>query len=238
MTGLVTAITTGVAAFGATNIDDIAILLLFFSQVDSTLRYWHIVIGQYLGFTAIVLASLPGFLGSSLLSPAWIGLLGFIPITIGLNRILNQEDMVAEVEADISRSQHSITASFLSPQTYSIAVVTFANGGDNIGIYVPLFASSNWNTLIVILSVFFLLVGVWCYVAYLLTEKLAIALSFTRYVNYLVPFVLIGLGSFIILSNQALSLFQLVASCLCLVVLVRKGDRLSEERASQISTKV
>ena len=52
------ALAQGLIAFAGTNIDDIIILLLFFSQVDANLRRRHIVFGQYLGFTAIILASL------------------------------------------------------------------------------------------------------------------------------------------------------------------------------------
>jgi len=66
------------------------------------------------------------------------------------------------------RSPANTFASLLSPQTYKVAAVTFANGGDNIGIYVP---SSDLTSLGVILSVFFLLIGV-CYVAYQLTASL------------------------------------------------------------------
>ena len=64
MSGLVTAIPTGLTAFSATNIDDIVILTLFFSQVNAAFRRRHIVVGQYLGFGTLVLASLPGFFGS------------------------------------------------------------------------------------------------------------------------------------------------------------------------------
>ncbi len=60
---LITAFTQGIIAFAATNIDDISILLLFFSQIDSNFCRRHIFIGQYLGFVAIILLSLPGFLG-------------------------------------------------------------------------------------------------------------------------------------------------------------------------------
>ena len=55
-----TALATALTAFAATNIDDIIILLLFFSQTNKNFRWWHIVIGQYLGFTAIIIFSLPG----------------------------------------------------------------------------------------------------------------------------------------------------------------------------------
>ncbi len=43
MSSIGTAFTQGIIAFVATNIDDIIILLLFFSQVDANLRRRHIV---------------------------------------------------------------------------------------------------------------------------------------------------------------------------------------------------
>jgi len=63
MSKISTTITEGIIAFVATNIDDIIILLLFFSQLNTQFRCRHIFLGQYLGFTAIIIASLPGFLG-------------------------------------------------------------------------------------------------------------------------------------------------------------------------------
>ena len=72
MSGLVTTIPTGATAFCATNLDDILVLLVFFSQVNDSFRCRHIVVGQYLGFTILVLASLPGFFGSLILPKPWI----------------------------------------------------------------------------------------------------------------------------------------------------------------------
>ncbi len=219
MSGLVTAISKGLTAFTATNLDDIVILLLFFSQVNAVFRRRHIVIGQYLGFGTLVAASLPGFFGGLIIPQPWIGLLGILPIAIGVGRLLNQEDE-SEGEEEMRQPENTLLTSFLSPQTYSVAAVTFANGGDNIAIYVPLFASSTWESVPVILGVFFSLVGVWCYTAYQLTRLPAIADALTRYGNHLVPFVLIGLGILILvdshtLENRGLTVITLVASCLC-----------------------
>jgi cadmium resistance protein CadD (predicted permease) len=105
-----------------------------------------------------------------------------------------------------------------------VAAITIANGSDNIGIYVPLFANSSWVGLIAIVGVFLLLVGVWCYAADKLTQQPAIANLMSRYGNTAVPFILIGLGAFIVLDSQALSLFALIASCLCLAGLVKKRE--------------
>jgi cadmium resistance transport/sequestration family protein len=231
MSSLVTAIPTGITAFTATNLDDLVILTLLFSQVNATFRRRHIVIGQYLGFSALLLASLSGFFGGLLLPPHWIGLLGLVPIAIGLNRLFNPDNDASEEDQEETQpSTMSALASFLSPQAYSVAAITVANGSDNIGIYVPLFANSELASLLIILCVFLSLVGVWCYVTYKLTCQPAIADLLTRYGNTLVPYVLIALGVFIVLDSSALSPLALAASSLCLMGLVILNGR-SEEVA-------
>ncbi|HEY9803260.1 MAG TPA: cadmium resistance transporter [Leptolyngbyaceae cyanobacterium] len=200
MTSLVSTITTGIFAFSATNIDDLLILTLFFSQVNTQFRRWHIVIGQYLGFTALVLASIPGFFGGLILPRPWIGLFGLLPIAIGIKCLLEQD-------TDDSPTEQN---QFLNLQIYSVAAITFANGSDNISIYVPLFASSNWESLLVILGVFFTSVGLLCYLAYQLTNQTAIANLLTRYGNQFMPFVLMGLGAFIVLDSGSLTLLNLL----------------------------
>jgi len=97
----------------------------------------------------------------------------------------------------------------LNPKTYSVAIITFANGGDNIGIYTPLFASSDAADLIVILSVFLILVAVWCFIGYRLMRQPSVAQLLSNYGHIVVSIVLIGLGIYIILENKTLSLLGL-----------------------------
>jgi cadmium resistance transport/sequestration family protein len=218
MNWLAGAIIAGITSFAATNIDDIVILMLFFAQVNASFRPRQIVVGQYLGFSVLIIASLPGFFGGLIVPRAWIGLLGLVPIAIGVTRLVNREkdEEVQAVSDELNRSRGnnslgSTLTSLISPQTLNVAAVTFANGGDNIGIYVPLFASSTLASLLVILGIFFLLIGVWCYIAYLLARQPAIAHVLTRYGKAVVPFVLIGLGIFILLESgtyQLLPSFQ------------------------------
>ncbi|MUG92947.1 transporter [Scytonema sp. UIC 10036] len=222
MYSFVTAIPTGVTAFTATNLDDLVILTLLFSQVNATFRRRHIVIGQYLGFCTLTIASLVGFLGGLVVPSQWIGLLGLVPISIGLNRLLNPEsDSSSESGSETELSHSSPFAGFLSSQTYSVAAITIANGSDNVSIYMPLFAHSTFGDLLVIITVFLLLVGVWCTLTYKLTCKPAIANLLNRYGNNLVPFVLIGLGVFIILDSASLTPMTLIAICLSLMGLIK-----------------
>lgn len=201
---------TGAVAFIATNIDDIVILTLFFAQVNARFRPKHIVIGQYLGFTVLILASLPGFVGGLLIAPEWIGLLGLLPIAIALKQWLSRDgddDTVQTIAAAwgdgrSGRSLFAAVATVLTPQACGVAAVTVANGGDNVGIYVPLFANLNLASLGVTLMVFGVLLGLWCGLAARLASTPAIAPLLSRYSHILVPVVLMGLGLFILLENK------------------------------------
>ncbi|AFZ24902.1 putative permease, cadmium resistance protein [Cylindrospermum stagnale PCC 7417] len=214
MRDLGTAFSEGIIAFAATNIDDLIILLLFFSQIDANFRRRHIFIGQYLGFATIIIASLPGYFGGLIIQRELIGLLGLLPIAIGIKQLLHRKPENTEVQTvttDFKQSSHpnpilSFILSILHPQTYKVAAVTLANGGDNIGIYIPLFAGHDLTSLGVILSVFFFMVGVWCAIAYLLTRQPSIANVLSRYGKAVVPFVLIGLGLFIMYERGTFNL--------------------------------
>jgi len=218
MESLLQVIVAAIAAFAATNIDDILILMFFFSQVNSSFRIHHIILGQYLGFMGLLLLSLPGFLGGLIIPKAWTGLLGLIPIYIGLQQILNPETQTPEIPSIASgKRSHpkspglmSYFNSLLAPQTYSVAAITLANGGDNIGIYVPFFASLSWFKLLVVIITFLSLVGVWCAIAYGLTRQPMIGKVLNRYGHKVVPFVLIGLGLLILWDSQSYELLKLL----------------------------
>jgi len=197
-----------VSSFVATNIDDILILMFLFSQakVNTSIKVSHIIIGQYLGFLLIILLSLPGFIGGLVISKAWIGLLGFLPIFIGFNQLKQESETESDTAIAFSRAPMEGLKGLLNPVTYSVAAITFANGGDNIGIYVPFFATLTWPGLLVVLTIFLSLVGVWCGVAYWLTRHTLIAKLLSQRGKQIVPFVLIGLGGFILWENRSYTL--------------------------------
>jgi cadmium resistance transport/sequestration family protein len=216
MSNIITTITEGIVAFTATNLDDIIIIMLFFSQINNQFRRRHIFVGQYLGFFAIIIASLPGFFGSLVIPRAWIGLLGILPIAIGIKQLWHRETENPEIQTvntglKVSgNSNHilNLVLSILSPQTYKVAAVTFANGGDNISIYIPLFASSSLSKLLITLIVFIVMKGVWYVAAYLLVRQAKIAYILTRYGKHFVPFILIALGLYIMYETGTFALLS------------------------------
>ncbi len=205
MEKILATLATAAITFAATNIDDIFILMLFFSQVDRGFHLWHIIAGQFLGFTALVLISLLGFFGGLIIPRAWIGLLGLVPIILGVRHWRNhtREDELEESEKEQvskSRKRGALAA------TMSVAAITFSNGGDNLGIYTPLFASLNLTSLLSTLAVFYALLAVWCLIGFVITRHQAFAHVITHYGHLIVPFVLVALGFYIIIQNGTLSL--------------------------------
>lgn len=195
---------TAVITFIATNIDDIFVLMLFFSQTDNSFRRRHVIVGQYLGFIALVAVSLLGFLGSFIIPKELIGLLGVVPIGIGIRKFQRAENEIESANAvPPLQKTPSQVARFLHPKTYGVAVVTFANGGDNIGIYTPLFANMELPSLIVTVITFLVLVMAWCLLSIRLTHQKQIAQLLSRYGQIMVPLVLIGLGIYIFIENGA-----------------------------------
>lgn len=83
-----------------------------------------------------------------------------------------------------------------------------ANGGDNISIYIPLFAGENLASLLIILAVFLSMVGVWYSMADLLSRQATIGYILSRYGKAFVPFVLIGLGLFIMYERGTFALIK------------------------------
>jgi cadmium resistance protein CadD (predicted permease) len=85
----------------------------------------------------------------------------------------------------------------------AVATVTFSNGGDNIGVYTPLFAKYNSVSQITALATIFrAMTAVWCIVAYYLVNHPLVASKIRRRIGHIIlPFVLIGLGVYILTES-------------------------------------
>ncbi|RKF52414.1 quaternary ammonium transporter [Bacillus wiedmannii] len=206
---MVTTIISSFMAFASTNIDDIFILLVLFSQVrtgvikkdgrtvrgKTKMKELYIVIGQYLGFSVIIFLSIIGSLSSFFIPISWIGLLGFVPIYMGVKGLL------------LLRSyKNNEVIDNASGSIFKVASITLANGADNISIYIPMFASQNLNSNIVTLVIFFCMIAIWCFISYKLLRAPILAKVLEKNCHIIVPIVLIGLGIFILLRSNTIEL--------------------------------
>jgi cadmium resistance protein CadD (predicted permease) len=88
-------------------------------------------------------------------------------------------------------------------QALSVAGVTLANGGDNFGIYIPLFATAP-AAIPIYIAVFAVMTAVWCALGYLVVNNPLIGSQVRRYGHVLLPIVLIALGLYILSGAMAL----------------------------------
>ena len=182
----------GIAAFAATDIDDLFVLMLFFSNPSYKPR--KIILGQYLGIGALVAVGVVGSLIALIVPATIVGLMGLLPIAIGIKKLLEtRKKGKAKVPEGLKDSRKSYT------QFLTVAVVTIANGGDNIGVYVPLFANNNTVEDMALLVLIFLAVtAAWCALAYYLVNHRLVAARLSRVGHVMLPFVLIGLGTYVL----------------------------------------
>ena len=198
---ILTSVLQAIGLFAATNIDDIIVLSLFFArgagQRGTTAR---ILAGQYLGFAGILGAAVLVTIGAgAFLPPAAIPYFGLIPLGLGLWAAWEawRGDGDDDDEAKVAGKKVGVGA---------VAGVTFANGGDNIGVYTPVFLSVEPLAVVAYCVIFLALVAVLVALARFVATRPPIAEVLERFEHILFPIVLIGLGIVILVSGGAFGL--------------------------------
>lgn len=189
-------IAAAIGLFAATNIDDIVVLtVLFLATTRGSLKGWQVVLGQYLGFIALVAISVIAALGLTIVPDEWVGFLGLIPLGIGLYGLVRYLRRRGEEDDDDDES--SIKAGGL----LGVAGITIANGADNISLYTPVFRTQPIPDTVVTIVVFLLLVAVWCLAARAIGTNRRVTEALERIEHWLVPVVFIGLGLYILIGS-------------------------------------
>lgn len=181
ITSVLAATVAGVTTFAATNTDDLLLLTIFFARGVPLRR---VATGQYLGLAVIVTMSLTGFWAARAIPAHWFRLLGLLPLAIGLKHLLQASK-----------------AGVQPPRNYSvlsIAAITFINGADNVGIYVPFFAVGS-RYLGLILIIYAALVPVWCLLGKWLGQRPIILRSVDRYGHWIVPAIFAAVGLYVLI---------------------------------------
>jgi len=191
-----------IVAFVSTNLDDLFLLVSLF--IDVELRKISVVVGQFLGMSLLVVISIFAALFAVSIPGNWIWSLGFAPLLLGINRLwklIKQEHrpvMNPETERDffgkerLLRRRHSEVA--------LVTLLTMANGGDNLSVYIPLF-SVHREALWLFVIIFGFLTMLWCFIGYNLTSHRLFGDRVKTYARFVVPFILIGIGLHVLLHS-------------------------------------
>lgn len=196
-----TTVVQAIGLFVATNIDDVIVLSLFFArgagQRGTTAR---ILLGQYLGFVGILGAAVLVALGAGAFLPSTaIPYFGLIPLVLGLRAAWQAWRGDDDDDDDTKVAGNKISVG-------TVAAVTFANGGDNIGVYVPVFLNVGPTATVAYCVAFLTLVAGLVVIAKYVATRPPIAEVLERWEHILFPAVLIGLGLFILISGGAFGL--------------------------------
>ncbi|MBA4144816.1 MAG: transporter [Cytophaga sp.] len=175
------------STFMVTNIDDLLILSIYFASPDY--KKQSIILGQYLGITSLIVISLTGLIIGNILEPHWVSLLGLLPFLLGIKDLLG---LLKKDEADDEPAAKRSQWPFLH-----VALVTIANGGDNIGVYAPLFAHVNKMQIPLYVITWLVLTACWCALAFAVVKHPRIKMLFARFGKLILPVFLILLGSWI-----------------------------------------
>ncbi len=177
---------TAAAVYVATGIDYLIILILLFSQIKKG-QAKHIWIGQYIGTAIIIAASLLVALGITWLIPEqWVlGLLGLIPLYLGIKIWIKGEE-----DEDDSNILSLFSSNRFNQLYLTVIFIVLSSSADDFSIYIPYFTALNAVEILIASIVFFIMVGVLCYVSYRLASLDFVSEKVEKYERWIVPIVL------------------------------------------------
>jgi len=200
-------IVTSLLAFASTNLDDIFILALFFGSRQFSDK--AIVLGQFAGISALIGVSWIGSFIGLIVSPQYIGLLGFMPVYFGIKGIIRLARNQHE-DPDLHAPGHQPSGAIPKKEKFyavlTVTSVTIANGGDNISIYLPLYATLSPTHQVIMTLSFLVMTAAWCALAKYVTLHPVVKKAIDRYGHIITPFVLILLGLYIFYESGTIHL--------------------------------
>ena len=198
-------IVTSIILYSGTAVDLLIILMLFFAKRKSRKDIINIYLGQFLGSVSLIFLSLLfAFVLNYIPSKEILGLLGLIPIFLGL-KVLLLGDSDGEAIAKDGLRKDNKNLIFL------VAMITFAScGADNIGVFVPYFTTLNLANLIVTLLTFLVMIYLLVFSAQKLAQVPSVGETLEKYSRWFIAAVYLGLGMYILIENNSFDMLWAV----------------------------
>ena len=191
-------IVTSIILYSGTAVDLLIILMLFFAKRKSRKDIINIYLGQFLGSVSLILLSLLfAFVLNYIPSKEILGLLGLIPIFLGLKvLLLGDSDGEAIAKDGLRKDDKNLI--------FLVAMITFAScGADNIGVFVPYFITLNLANLIVALLTFLVMIYLLVFSAQKLAQVPSVGETLEKYSRWFIAVVYLGLGIYILIENNS-----------------------------------
>ncbi|NQO42443.1 CadD family cadmium resistance transporter [Streptococcus suis] len=198
-------IVTSIILYSGTAVDLLIILMLFFAKRKSRKDIINIYLGQFLGSVSLILLSLLfAFVLDYIPSKEILGLLGLIPILLGLKvLLLGDSDGEAIAKEGLRKDNKNLI--------FLVAMITFAScGADNIGVFVPYFTTLNLANLIVALLTFLVMIYLLVFSAQKLSQVPSVGETLEKYSRWFIAVVYLGLGMYILIENNSFDMLWAV----------------------------
>ena len=198
-------VVTSIILYSGTAVDLLIILMLFFAKRKSRKDIINIYLGQFLGSVSLILLSLLfAFVLNYIPSKEILGLLGLIPIFLGLKvLLLGDSDGEAIVKDGLRKDNKNLI--------FLVAMITFAScGADNIGVFVPYFTTLNLANLIVTLLTFLVMIYLLVFSAQKLAQVPSVGETLEKYSRWFIAVVYLGLGMYILIENNSFDMLWAV----------------------------
>lgn len=198
-------IVTSIILYSGTAVDLLIILMLFFAKRKSRKDIINIYLGQFLGSVSLILLSLLfAFVLNYIPSKEILGLLGLIPIFLGLKvLLLGDSDGEAIAKDGLRKDNKNLVL--------LVAMITFAScGADNIGVFVPYFITLNLANLIVVLLTFLVMIYLLVFSAQKLAQVPSVGETLEKYSRWFIAVVYLGLGMYILIENNSFDMLWAV----------------------------
>ena len=198
-------VVTSIILYSGTAVDLLIILMLFFAKRKSRKDIINIYLGQFLGSVSLILLSLLfAFVLDYIPSKEILGLLGLIPIFLGLKvLLLGDSDGESIAKEGLSKDNQNLI--------FLVAMITFAScGADNIGVFVPYFTTLNLANLIVALLTFLVMIYLLVFSAQKLAQVPSVGETLEKYSRWFIAVVYLGLGIYILIENNSFDMLWAV----------------------------
>ena len=198
-------VVTSIILYSGTAVDLLIILMLFFAKRKSRKDIINIYLGQFLGSVSLILLSLLfAFVLNYIPSKEILGLLGLIPIFLGLKvLLLGDSDGEAIAKDGLRKDDKNLI--------FLVAMITFAScGADNIGVFVPYFTTLNLANLIVTLLTFLVMIYLLVFSAQKLAQVPSVGETLEKYSRWFIAVVYLGLGMYILIENNSFDMLRTV----------------------------
>ncbi|WP_042142014.1 cadmium resistance transporter [Paucisalibacillus sp. EB02] len=190
-------IMTMIITFIATGIDEMLVLILLFAHARNQKQIRQVYIGQQIGMTFILVLAIIAISGISSFAGKWTGLLGLLPIIIGVMELMeNDEDN--ESPGILNK------ISMFSNLTLRVAIIAVVGGAEELAIYVPYFTSLTWNEIILAIITFLIMIPIWCGIWHMVGSMKNIYRFVKRFQRILIPVVFIGIGMKVLLESDTI----------------------------------